>query len=325
LLSYELSCFQSNTLDEERLVVTAIKNDNLPFSSPRNNNEGHQRNGGFSHKKPITPQKITPSLTRTFSGSGSLRSGFSSSNVLYGALDLGTNNCRLLIAEPTLRGFRILDAFSRIVRLGEGIGATQSLKKPAIERTIEALKICKKKLDASHVGRLRLVATEACRSALNGEAFIQRVMDEVGLSLEILDRKTEAYLAVTGCASLVDPYAQSVIIFDIGGGSTEIAWLDGEDCDAEGDPCERIKAWDSLPAGVVTLAERYGAGHITPDIFEMMVDTISEMIEDFAAKAAPAMNGKHFHLLGTSGTVTTLGGLHLGRVMDAGQGCDSCD
>ena len=230
----------------------------------------------------------------------------------YAALDLGTNNCRLLIAQPAHFGFRVIDAFSRIVRLGEGLGHGNCLTLGAVERTIEALRICKDKMSGRHVGRARLVATEACRLAENGAAFIERVEADLDLELEIVDRRTEAYLAVTGCASLADPKAQAVVVFDIGGGSTEIAWLDGS---AEGmfaDPCKRIRAWDSLPVGVVTLAERHGGIDVTPAVFEGMVEEVSELLFDFALVAAAAERAPGFHLLGTSGTVTTVGGIHLG-------------
>ena len=230
----------------------------------------------------------------------------------YAALDLGTNNCRLLIAEPVHVGFRVIDAFSRIVRLGEGLGHGNRLSEGAIQRTLEALRICKQKIDARNVGRARMVATEACRLAANGPEFIARVQDELGLELEIVDRRTEAYLAVTGCAALADPYAQSVIVFDIGGGSTEIAWLDGVAQGAAADPCKRIRAWDSLPAGVVTLAERHGDREVTPQSFEGMVQEVTDLLSDFALIAGPAAAAPYFHLLGTSGTVTTVGGIFLG-------------
>ena len=229
----------------------------------------------------------------------------------YAALDLGTNNCRLLIAEPAHVGFRVVDAFSRIVRLGEGLGHGNRLSEGAIRRTLEALHICKQKIEARSVARARMVATEACRLAANGSAFIDRVQDELGLELEVVDRRTEAYLAVTGCAALADPYAQSVIVFDIGGGSTEIAWLDGVAPNSASDPCKRIRAWDSLPVGVVTLAERHGDGEVTPQSFEGMVQEVTDLLSDFALIAGPAAAAPYFHLLGTSGTVTTVGGIFL--------------
>jgi exopolyphosphatase/guanosine-5'-triphosphate,3'-diphosphate pyrophosphatase len=229
----------------------------------------------------------------------------------YAALDLGTNNCRLLIAEPAHHGFRVVDAFSRIVRLGEGLGHGNRLSQDAIERTVDALRVCRDKMANKEVVRARLVATEACRLAENGPAFIERVKQDLRLDLEVVDRRTEAYLAVTGCASLADPRAESVIVFDIGGGSTEIAWLDGIAPSQHADPCKRIRAWDSLPVGVVTLAERHGGLDVPPDKFEGMVEEVSAMLLDFTLVAAAAGRASQFHLLGTSGTVTTVGGIHL--------------
>jgi exopolyphosphatase/guanosine-5'-triphosphate,3'-diphosphate pyrophosphatase len=239
------------------------------------------------------------------------RNGRRRSSRSYAALDLGTNNCRLLIAEPAHFGFRVVDAFSRIVRLGEGLGFGNHLGADAIERTIDALRVCRDKMAAKDVLRARLVATEACRLAANGSAFIERVRSDLDLELEIVDRKTEAYLAVTGCASLADPKAHSVIVFDIGGGSTEIAWLDGLAPHMFADPCKRIRAWDSLPVGVVTLAERHGGIDVTPESFEGMVEEVTELLLDFSLVAAEAGRAPNFHLLGTSGTVTTVGGIHL--------------
>lgn len=229
----------------------------------------------------------------------------------YAALDLGTNNCRLLVAEPAHYGFRVLDAFSRIVRLGEGLGNSNRLTDDAIERTIEALRICRAKMESRGVDRARLVATEACRLAANGPAFVARVRAELALDLEIVDRRTEAYLAVTGCAALADRHAHSVIIFDIGGGSTEIAWLDGQATNPMADPCKRIRAWDSLPVGVVTLAERHGGVHVTRRSFESMIEEVSDLLAAFELVAARASASPSFHLLGTSGTVTTVGGIYL--------------
>lgn len=229
----------------------------------------------------------------------------------YAALDLGTNNCRLLVAEPASNGFRVIDAFSRIVRLGEGLGTSDRLSQTAIDRTIEALRVCRAKMQARGVVRAKIIATEACRLAVNGADFVAQVRDQVGLDLEIVDRQTEAYLAVTGCAALADPYAESVVIFDIGGGSTEIAWLDGAATNPSADPTLRIRAWDSLPVGVVTLAERHGGTEVTRLTFEGMVEEVADLLARFAIRAAPASNARHFHLLGTSGTVTTLAAMHL--------------
>ena len=233
---------------------------------------------------------------------------------VYAALDLGTNNCRLLVAIPTRPGqFRVIDAFSRIVRLGEGLAVTGRLNDDAMERAIGALHICRDKLGARRIRRTRLIATEACRSAQNGAAFLRRVHVETGLELEVVDRQTEARLAVSGCGSLVERGTQGVVLFDIGGGSSEIALIDLTRRRAPG-LAEHIVAWTSLPVGVVSLAERFGGRHVTPEIFKAMTNDVSELLEAFEERdrLQHIMDGSRFHLLGTSGTVTTLAGIHLG-------------
>ncbi len=239
------------------------------------------------------------------------RSYSESASKIYGALDLGTNNCRLLMARPSKDGFRVVDAFSRIVRLGEGLGVTQVLGEAAILRTIEALKICRSKMDHRGVSRARLIATEACRAARNSAEFISRVEVETGLSLEIIDRETEAILAASGCAALADPTAESVVLFDIGGGSTEIVWLDQES-QAKKTVRHRMREWSSLPVGVVSLAERHGGRNVTPEIYRLMVSEVVMLLQPFVDALGDASRPLNFHLLGTSGTVTTLAGVHLG-------------
>lgn len=233
---------------------------------------------------------------------------------LYAALDLGTNNCRLLVATPTRPGqFRVVDAFSRIVRLGEGLTATGKLQDTAMDRAIEALKICADKLRNRPVRKLRLIATEACRSAANGPAFLDRVNRETGLDLEIVDRQTEARLAVSGCGPLVGHQTDALVLFDIGGGSSEVALIDRS---KRRTPklAEQIVAWTSLPVGVVSLAERFGGKHVSESVYNAMVDDVLGMIDRFEERNAlgSLVTGDRFHLLGTSGTVTTLAGIHLG-------------
>ena len=232
----------------------------------------------------------------------------------YAALDLGTNNCRLLVAVPTRPGqFRVVDAYSRIVRLGEGLTATGRLGDAPMERAIEALRICADKLSQRRVRSSRLIATEACRAAANGSAFLERVLDSTGLALEIIDRETEARLAVSGCGSLVEPDTRAVVLFDIGGGSSEIALVDLSQGRTQR-LSNHIAAWTSLPVGVVSLAERHGGRHVSPETFEAMVADVTLMLDAFDGREAlgASMNGAGFHLLGTSGTVTTLAGVHLG-------------
>lgn len=233
----------------------------------------------------------------------------------YAALDLGTNNCRLLVAVPNGTSFRVVDAFSRIVRLGEGMANTGRLSDEAMDRAVEALKVCAQKLKGRNIKRVRLIATEACRIAENGEEFIERVRDEAGLDLEIVNRETEARLAVAGCSPLVDHRCDGAIIFDIGGGSSELVWLDLKHDDlAQTHISKRIRKWTSLPVGVVNISERHGGVDVTPDSFEGMIEEVMALLDDFPdVEALTEMVAKgNMHMLGTSGTVTTLAGVHLG-------------
>src|SRR5438270_11931616 len=173
-------------------------------------------------------------------------------NSVYAALDLGTNNCRLLIACPARDGFRVVDSFSRIIRLGEGISATGCISDAAIERAVAALSVCRDKIQSKKAKRLRLIATEACRAASNADGFRDRVAAETGIRLEVIDRETEAALAVIGCSPLLDPRGRGAMLFDIGGGSTELVRIE-RDPDSQ-DAAPRIKAWMSIPLGVVKLA-----------------------------------------------------------------------
>ena len=227
----------------------------------------------------------------------------------YAALDLGTNNCRLLVARPTRDSFRVIDAFSRIIRLGEGITASGRLNEAAIARAIEALRVCRGKMKNRGVTRARLIATEACRSAENGRDFLTRVRDGAGIELEIVDRETEARLAATGCTPLIDPQAAGVILFDIGGGSSELVRLDRSLPIRHGPPQPEIRAWASLPVGVVTLAERHGGINVSRELFETMITEVAAFVDRFAADYGGSLDG--LHLLGTSGTVTTIAGVHL--------------
>jgi exopolyphosphatase / guanosine-5'-triphosphate,3'-diphosphate pyrophosphatase len=231
----------------------------------------------------------------------------------FAALDLGTNNCRLLVAVPSRPGqFRVIDAFSRIVRLGEGLAANGRLSEAAMDRAVEALKICGDKLRSRKIEKARLIATEACRSAANGAEFLARVKAETGLTLEIIDRQTEARLAVSGCGSLVERDTEGVVLFDIGGGSSEIALIDVR---GQRSPrlASHIVAWTSLPVGVVSLAEKFGGHEVTRETFGEMIGHVKSLLDGFAGRGRlnHLMSNGKFHLLGTSGTVTTLAGVHL--------------
>jgi exopolyphosphatase/guanosine-5'-triphosphate,3'-diphosphate pyrophosphatase len=238
--------------------------------------------------------------------------GESASMLAYAALDLGSNNCRLLIAEPAGDGFRVVDAFSRIVRLGEGMSGPDTqliLSEPAMRRTVKALRVCANKMHRRTVAAARCVATEACRRATNAREFVKRVRRQTGIALEVISNRQEAELAVAGCAPLFDSNADNALIFDIGGGSTEIIWVrlgDGEGT------CIRA-AW-SMPCGVITLAERFGRDRYPAETYRAMVEHARVLIAPFEAAhaIAAAVRRGRVQMVGTSGTVTTLAGIELG-------------
>lgn len=222
---------------------------------------------------------------------------------MLAALDLGTNNCRLLVARPTGGGFRVVDAFSRIVRLGEGLGASGLLGEDAIRRTLAALDVCAAKMRRRRVTRFRAVATAACRTAVNGPEFLDRVAEATGLRLEVIGPEEEAALALAGCRPLLDPRVPGALVFDIGGGSTEVAWQ----------WCGGAVAALSIPVGVVTLAERHGGDRFTPELYARMVSEFGEGLAGFERRhsIAAAVAAGAVQLIGTSGTVTTLAGVRL--------------
>jgi exopolyphosphatase/guanosine-5'-triphosphate,3'-diphosphate pyrophosphatase len=226
----------------------------------------------------------------------------------YAALDLGTNNCRLLIGTPCGTGFRVIDSFSRIVRLGEGLHATGRLSEAAMERALAALSVCAAKLARRPIRRLEAVATEACRRAENGPAFLARVKAETGLSLRIISAREEAELAMESCAPLLRPEDRRAILFDIGGGSTEIAWIR-----RRSDGLAELIGYLSLPLGVVTLAERAGQDCFTPEGFLSVVDEVAEKLIRFdeVHRIGQEIRAGGVRLMGTSGTVTTLAGVAL--------------
>ena len=230
----------------------------------------------------------------------------------FAALDLGTNNCRLLIAVPADGGFRVVDSFSRIVRLGEGLQATGRLGEAAIGRAIEALRGCSARLERRPPRGMRAVATEACRQAANGPAFLARVREETGLVFETITAREEATLAIESCAPLMQPTARRALLFDIGGGSTELAWvrLDG------GGAAPELIGTESLPLGVVTLSERFGPAAWTQAGFAAMVEETRDRLLAFERVHCIGQEIRRggVQMLGTSGTVTTLSGVALNLV-----------
>jgi exopolyphosphatase/guanosine-5'-triphosphate,3'-diphosphate pyrophosphatase len=234
----------------------------------------------------------------------------------YAALDLGTNNCRLLIARPAGGAFRVVDAFSRIVRLGEGLGASGALSEAAMARTLDALKVCAAKIEQRRVTKSRYVGTEACRRAANCGEFLARVHEEVGIDLEIISTAEEARLVVTGCAPLLHPRSPYALVFDIGGGSTEIVLL-RHAFDARGHYRQRrapeILGSTSLPFGVVTFTERFGGIDVPPAAYRAMVAEAEAALAPFEREHGirQRVEVNQVQMLGSSGTVTTLAGVHL--------------
>ena len=231
----------------------------------------------------------------------------------FAALDLGTNNCRLLVARPLGPGFRVVDAFSRIVRLGEGLAATGALSDDAMARTLDALKVCADKIAGREVVGGRYVATEACRRAVNCDEFLARVREEVGLEIEIISSTEEARLVVAGCAPLLSPRIPHAIVFDIGGGSTEIVWLRLWGRRNGPRPRPRILGSVSLPFGVVTLTDRFGGAEVSPATYRAMVAEAAAALLPFERThhILRHVGGGRVQMLGSSGTVTTLAGIHL--------------
>ena len=249
---------------------------------------------------------------------------------VYAALDLGTNSCRMLIARPEGEQFHVVDSFSKSVQLGAGLEGSGRLSRAAVNRTLQALRICRTKLDRHEVRSMRLVATEACRRAANGDAFIRRVQRETGLALEIIEPREEAQLAVVSCAPLVDRKTQQLLVVDIGGGSTELVWIDLSrvpKSDRSGaimrmhggfpegrrgtDPVAKVVDWISVPLGVATLRDQFRDVDDDAARFALMSWFFEENLAEFAPyKDIPCREG--FQIVGTSGTVTTVAASHLG-------------
>ncbi len=227
----------------------------------------------------------------------------------FAAIDLGTNSCRMLIARPSDGGFTVIDGFSRIVRLGAGLVRSGSLQDDAMDRTLTALDVCRQKIEHHAAAQVRCVATAACRQADNGDEFIGRILTRTGLAVEAITPLEEATLTLAGCSPLLRSGYTRGILFDIGGGSTEIMWLD---IPHHGAPVVRDMV--SMPMGVVTLVDEFGRGRLDRDTFEEIVTRADDRLKDFDSNngISDAVGDGLVQMIGTSGTMTTLGALHLG-------------
>ena len=236
---------------------------------------------------------------------------------LYGAIDLGTNNCRLLVARPTRHGFRVVDAYSSVVRLGEGLAASGALSENAMRRAADAIEVCRQKLERRGVQQVRCIATQACRTASNGAAFLERVKAETGLTFDLITPREEARLSVLGCVNLIDPEAEVCLVVDIGGGSTELSWVDVAELRRRQQSSRHapppIRAWGSAPVGVVTLAEQYPEYEPREDWYAEMKAAAREALSCIAAppRIVDAFARGKGQIIGTSGTVTSIAGVHL--------------
>lgn len=246
---------------------------------------------------------------------------------LYAALDLGTNSCRMLIARPRGSQFQVIDSFSRPVQLGHGLEASGRLSRSSMARTVHALHVCRRKLEQHGVKNMRLVATEACRRARNSRDFLRTIRRETGLPLEIIPAEEEARLAVISCAPLVNQDTETLMVVDIGGGSTELVWIDLEDVEPRERPRAimklasgfdnpqpagaRVVDWISVPLGVATLRDQFIDVEDDQGRFALMSWYFEEMLADFSPYADGSPE-EGFQIIGTSGTVTTVAASHLG-------------
>lgn len=248
---------------------------------------------------------------------------------LYAALDLGTNSCRMLIAAPVGNQFHVVDSFSKTVQLGAGLEASGRLSRASMARTVQALRICQKKIEAHGVQRMRLVATEACRRARNTRELMRQVREETGLAIEVIQPEEEARLAVISCAPLVGRRTEQLLVVDIGGGSTELVWLDlshvprserrrsimrlhtGFDAHTPAAPAARVVDWISVPLGVATLRDQFDDVEDDAARFALMSWHFEEQLASFSPYNADQPR-EGFQIIGTSGTVTTVAASHLG-------------
>lgn len=300
---------QSGVIDSPEGSVAIDKRQDGPSSGHASSGHASSRSGAPS----IDPDHHeSPPPSNVFSRPRTMRRNIAP---IYGAIDLGTNNCRLLIAYPTRHNFRVIDSFSRTVYLGEGMSQSTLIREQAIIRSIEALKICASKMSVRGVQRFQGIATAVCRMAENRDWFLKRVQDQVGLRLEVITPETEVRLAVSGCASLLHGDYDMALVFDIGGGSSELALVE---ISRSRTLCPltvqtSILAWTSLPIGVATLKERFDHMPSSRETFEKMVSFVRNLLQPFerAYDISGRLKKGRAYFLGTSGTVTTIASLHL--------------
>ena len=227
----------------------------------------------------------------------------------FAALDLGTNNCRLLIAQRAPNGFRVVDSFSRIVRLGENLAVTGQLSDRAMQRTLAAITLCAEKLARHRPIKMRCVATQACRAAKNGPSFLRELTNKTGISFEIIDPQEEARLAVIGCADLFDPTGVGALVIDIGGGSTELSWATNRGQRQR----PKLENWYSAPIGVVTLADQFPEHGDVQEWYQTMKRHAGAYISGFSPppELRAHLQSGQAHIVGTSGAITSLAGVHL--------------
>lgn len=284
-----------------------------PRPSPKESKTMPDKNQSGRHvAKTDSPESPKSSRRRNSKKAGQRRR-----QPTYAALDLGTNNCRLLVARANGDSFKVIDSYSRVVRLGAGLATTGELSQESMDSAVAALTACAKKLKSRRVKRWRCVATEACRKASNGQEFLDRVKSESGISLEVISPRVEARLAVMGCLNLIDTTKDVALVIDIGGGSTELSWVDIRRLR---DPNQKtrvhrppISAWASLPVGVVTLSEMVPEHDNRVVWYDDMKNAVRKAIEDqgCATRFTNVFRAGKGHLIGTSGTITSLAGIHL--------------
>jgi exopolyphosphatase / guanosine-5'-triphosphate,3'-diphosphate pyrophosphatase len=254
------------------------------------------------------PRQSSRHPARRRRGRRNSRDGHSQPSIIA-ALDLGTNNCRLLVARPQPDGFTVIDGYSRVVRLGEGMAFSGSMSVAAMDRAISALSVCAERIRRRDVTSGRYIATEACRQAANGPEFIARVEEETGLTLEAIPSREEAELTLAGCLPLLDPTVPYALTFDVGGGSAEVLWIR-----LRPDALPEVLGWISLPCGVVTVTERYGTPEIAPEDYCRLVEDIQRLLRPFDEThgISGILASGHAQMLGTAGTVTTIAAVNMG-------------